>query len=93
MTRSMAGRRKNNPLGLEPRVYPNHGALFYVHRDGRWEKLGTDIEAANKRARLYNDTAGLYGTMAYWLDPHSMSSEARYLSHGRSCAYRRSLGT
>lgn len=73
----MAGRRKNNPLGLEPRVYANHGALFYVHRDGRWEKLGTDIEAANKRARLYNDTDGLYGTMAYWLDMFVVDCELR----------------
>lgn len=77
MTRSMAGRRKNNPLGLEPRVYPNHGALFYVHRDGRWERLGTDIDAANKRARLYNDTDGLYGTMAYWLDMFVVDCERR----------------
>lgn len=77
MARSMAGRRKNNPLGLEPRVYPNHGALFYVHRDGRWERLGTDIEAANKRARLYNDTDGLYGTMAYWLDMFIVDCEQR----------------
>ncbi len=68
MTRPMAGRRKNNPLGLEPRVYANHGAFFYVHRDGRWEKLGRDIDKANATARLYNDTAGRFGTMAYWLD-------------------------
>lgn len=77
MARSMAGRRKNNPLGLEPRVYANHGALFYVHRDGRWEKLGTDIAAANKRARLFNDTDGLYGTMAYWLDMFVVDCERR----------------
>ncbi len=77
MARSMAGRRKNNPLGLEPRVYANHGAFFYVHRDGRWEKLGTDVEAANKRARLYNDTQGLYGTMAYWLDMFVVDCEKR----------------
>lgn len=68
MVRPMAGRRKNNPLGLEPRVYANHGAFFYVHRDGRWEKLGKDIEKANATARLYNDTQGRFGTMAYWLD-------------------------
>lgn len=67
MTR-MAGRRKNNPLGLEPRVYANHGAFHYVHRDGRWERLGKDIARANERARLYNDSDGRYGTIAYWLD-------------------------
>lgn len=73
----MAGRRKNNPLGLEPRVYAKHGALHYVHRDGRWEHLGTDKEKANERARLYNDTAGIYGTMAYWLDMFVADCEQR----------------
>lgn len=80
MPRSMAGRRKNNPLGLEPRVYAKHGALFYVHRDGRWERLGTDIQAANRRAKLYNDTDGLYGTMAYWLDMWIIDGERRAAS-------------
>ncbi len=77
MSIAMAGRRKNNPLGLEPRVYPKHGALYYVHRDGRWEKLGTDKDKANKRARLYNDSHGLYGTMAYWLDMFVVECEQR----------------
>lgn len=76
MTR-MAGRRKNNPLGLEPRVYANHGAFFYVHRDGRWEKIGTDITKANMRAKLYNDSLGLYGTIEYWLDMFIVDCEAR----------------
>ncbi len=73
----MVGRRKNNPLGLEPRVYAKRGAFYYVNRDNRWEKLGTDIEQANKRARLYNDSNGLYGTMAYWLDMFIVDCEAR----------------
>lgn len=68
MVRSMAGRRKNNPLGLEPRVYVRRGKFYYAHRDGHWEQLGTDIDKANKAARLYNDSDGLYGTMSYWLD-------------------------
>lgn len=73
----MTGRRRSNPLGLDPRVYAKHGGLYYVHRDGRWEKLGTDVQAANRRARLYNDTDGLYGTMAYWLDMFVVDCEAR----------------
>lgn len=73
----MVGRRKNNPLGLEPRVYAKHGAFHYVHRDGRWEKLGTNIESANKRASLYNDSRGEYGTMIYWLDMFIVDCEAR----------------
>jgi integrase len=77
MTRLMAGRRKNNPLGLESRVYAKHGALHYVHRDGRWEKLGTDVQVANRRAKLYNDTDGLYGTVVYWLDMWIVDCENR----------------
>lgn len=73
----MVGRRKENPLGLEPRVYPKHGAFYYVHRDGRWEKLGIDIEKVNKRAKLYNDSQGLYGTTVYWLDMFIVECEAR----------------
>jgi integrase len=76
----MTGRRKNNPLGLEPRVYAKHGAFYYVHRDGKWEKLGTEIGKANERARLYNDSRGEYGTMAYWLDLFIVDCEARVKS-------------
>ncbi len=75
--KKMSGRRKNNPLGLEPRVYAKHGAFHYVHRDGHWEKLGTDVLKANERARLYNDTFGRYGTMAYWLDMFIVDCEQR----------------
>ena len=73
----MSGRRKSNPLGLEPRVYPKNGAFWYVHRDNRWERLGTDKEKANQRARLYNNTGGQYGTMAYWLDMFIAECEDR----------------
>lgn len=73
----MAGRRKNNPLGLQPRVYANHGAFYYVHRDGRWEKIGTDIDKANERAKLYNDSKGSFGTIEYWLDMFIVDCEAR----------------
>ena len=77
MAATMTGRRKSNPLGLEPRVYCKHGAFHYVHRDGRWEKLGVDKDKANERARLYNDSRGEYGTMAYWLDMFVVDCEAR----------------
>jgi integrase len=71
------GRKRKNDLGLEPRVYPNHGAFFYVHRDGKWEHLGTDKDAANSRARLYNDPHGRYGTLVYWLDRFIVDCEKR----------------
>lgn len=74
----VAGRRKNNPLGLEPRVYASHGQFFYAHRNGgKWEPLGTDVEKANARARLYNDTQGRYGTIVYWLDMWIVALEQR----------------
>jgi integrase len=74
---AVTGRRKNNQLGLEPRVYAKHGAFYYVHRDGKWERLGTDIAKANEKARLYNDNHGRYGDMAYWLDMFIADCEKR----------------
>ena len=32
-------RKRDNPLGLPERVYHKHGAFYYVHFDGRWERL------------------------------------------------------
>ena len=65
---TMGRRRKSMDTGLEPRVYLNHGAYFYVHRDGRWERLGLDKKEANQRARLFNDPDGKFGTLVYWLE-------------------------
>ena len=64
------GRRRSTPdATLQPRVYFNHGAYYYVHRaDGKWENLGKDKATANERARLYNDPDGVWGTLVYWLD-------------------------
>jgi integrase len=61
-------RKDGNPLDLPLRVYWNHGAFRYVHRNGTWEDLGTDVQKARDRGNLYNDPTGAYGTMAYWLD-------------------------
>lgn len=71
------GRRRKKDDGLEPRVYLNHGAFFYVHKDGKWERLGTDKAQANNRARLYNDPDGQYGTLVYWLDMFIADCERR----------------
>lgn len=73
----MGRRRKNPDSGLQPRVYPKHGAFYYVHRDGTWEHLGKDMEAANRKARVYNDPEGLYGTVVYWMDRFLIDCEAR----------------
>lgn len=73
----MGRRRKNPDSGLQPRVYPKHGAFYYVHRDGTWEHLGKDMEAANRKARVYNDPDGLYGTVVYWMERFLIDCEAR----------------
>lgn len=71
------GRKRKTDLGLEPRVYLNHGAFFYVHRDGRWERLGTEKDEANRKARVYNDPDGQHGTMVHYLDQFLIHCEAR----------------
>lgn len=74
----MGRRRKDSDHGMEPRVYQRSGAFFYVHRDtGRWESLGKDKESANRKARVYNDPDGLFGTVVYWMDQFLIDCEAR----------------
>lgn len=73
----MGRRRSTVNHGLEPRVYSKHGAYYYVHRDGRWERLGTVLDDANRKAQLYNDPTGQYGTLVYWLDLFLMHCAAR----------------
>jgi len=75
---TMGRRRKDSDHGMEPRVYQRHGAFFYVHRDtGRWEPLGKDKDAANRKAKVYNDPDGLYGTLVHWMDQFLIDCEAR----------------
>lgn len=74
---TMGRKRKTADTGLQPRVYAKHGAFYYVHRDGRWERLGTDQAEANNKARLYNDPDGQFGTLVYWLDMFALHCQAR----------------
>lgn len=55
-------------MGLPDRTYWKHGQGWYVHRDGRWEALGTDIVEVKRKGTLYNDPNSVYGTMAWYLD-------------------------
>jgi integrase len=71
------GRRRKIDSGLEPRVYLRFGAYYYVHPNGKWERLGKDKDEANRKARLHNDPNGLYGTMVYWLDQFLLHCEQR----------------
>ncbi|MGE0745252.1 MAG: tyrosine-type recombinase/integrase [Rhodospirillales bacterium] len=67
MIAAMGRKRRSNPLGLPPRVYAKHGAFFYVHRDGRWERLGTDLAAAIAEGQRRNAGSD-FGTMRWWFD-------------------------
>jgi integrase len=98
----MGRRRKNPDQGLEPRVYLHHGAYFYVHPappggKPKWERLGTDREAANRTAKVYNDPKGLHGTMVYWLDQFVIDCQRRVhagmLSARTLQDYREAVGT
>ena len=73
----MVGRRRKdgNPLGLEKRVYWHHGQFRYRHATGAWEDLGTDVDAANERARALNNPAS-YGTITYWLRQYIAAAKA-----------------
>jgi len=73
----MGRRRKDTASDLEPRVYLRSGAYYYVHRTGKWEGLGKDKATANEKARLFNDPAGLQGTLVHWLDLFLVHCEAR----------------
>lgn len=71
-------RKDGDPYGLAgTRLAFRHGAFYYRHRDGRWERCGADLAAAKKRAALYNDPSGVYGTTGYWLDRFLVDCEER----------------
>lgn len=71
-------RKDGDPLGLAgTRLAYKHSAFYYRHRDGRWERFGTDVKAAKERAALYNDPTEVYGTTGYWLDQFLVDCEAR----------------
>ncbi len=70
----MARKRTANPLNLPPRVYAKHGAFYYFHPataanpKGRWERLGTDITAAKRRAAdIVQGMSAGFGTVSYWM--------------------------
>lgn len=78
----MARPRKSNPLNLPKRVYYHHGQFRYVHRDGTWEALGTDVEEAKRKGRMYNEPGDSFGTMAYYLDLFLAHCDKRVASKG-----------
>ncbi|MDB5730705.1 MAG: Tyrosine recombinase XerC [Variovorax sp.] len=91
------GRKRKVDNGLEPRVYFSHGAYYYAHRGAGWEHLGVDKDAANRKARIYNDPGGRAGTLVYWLDMFVADCEARVkagsLAARTLADYRDAIGT
>lgn len=66
------GRRRSSRLDLPPRVYVKHGAYYYVHPNGKWERLApVGQEAEMRRAwSLKEDPAGTLETVAALLDDY-----------------------
>ncbi|TAM24081.1 MAG: integrase [Candidimonas sp.] len=62
------------------RLSYRYSKFWYRHRNGKWEDVGTDINAAKVRAALYNDPKGVYGTTGYWLGMFIVDCEARVKS-------------
>jgi hypothetical protein len=73
----MGRKRKANPLGLPDRVYPKHGAFYYVHRDGHWERIGVDVNEAKRKGNQYNESGSTYGTMKHFLHAFIKDCETR----------------
>lgn len=61
----MGRKRKDQGLGLPPRVYLKHGAFYYVDRAGKWHRLGTDMAAAIAEGNRRNGAVD-FGTMRWW---------------------------
>jgi integrase len=65
------GRRRKSGPNL-PRVRLQHGAYYYIHRDGRWERLAKVGEEADMRRKwaLIDDPAELACTMSSLIDEY-----------------------
>lgn len=80
----MGRKRKSNPLNLPPRVYAKHGAFYYHHPGGKWERIGTDVVEAKKRhAEIANNNSDGFGKVPYWFD--------EFLAHCRNRVSLRTL--
>lgn len=56
----MVGRRRKSNHNLPPRVVLNHGAYYYIHKTGKWEKLARLGQEADMRRKwaLLEDVPG-----------------------------------
>jgi integrase len=66
------GRRRSSRLDLPPRVYVKHGAYYYVHPAGKWERLAPVGQEADMRRAwaLKEDPSGSLETIAALLDDY-----------------------
>jgi integrase len=62
-------RKDGDPFGLAgTRLAYRRGKFYYRHRDtDRFECVGSDVAQAKKRAALYNDPNGTFGTVIHWM--------------------------
>lgn len=66
------GRRRKSRLDLPPRVYIKHGAYYFVHPTGKWERLADVGQEKEMRRRwsLLEDPGGTVDTVAALLDDY-----------------------
>lgn len=74
------GRRRKSRLDLPPRVYVKHGAYYYVHQSGKWERLAAIGQEAEMRRRwsVLEDPAGQSGTVAALIDEYLVSYSLKH---------------
>jgi len=72
-------RKDGDPLELAgTRLAFRRGKFWYRHRGtDRFEDVGPDIAQAKKRAALYNDPNGTYGTVSHWMGLFIVDCEQR----------------
>jgi integrase len=68
----MVGRRRKSNHNLPPRVVLNHGAYYYIHKSGKWEKLGRIGEEVDMRRKwaLLEDPAGESNSTSALIDEY-----------------------
>jgi integrase len=68
----MVGRRRKSNHNLPPRVVINHGAYYYIHKSGKWEKLSRVGQEADMRRKwaLLEDPAGISNTTSALIDEY-----------------------
>ena len=66
------GRRRQNNFNLPPRVYLRHGAYYYAHPSGKWERLAKEGDEAEMRRKwaVLEDPAGAHSNISALIDEY-----------------------